>query len=769
MKAVIMCGGKGSRLKPLTERVPKPMVKILNRPVIDIIISKLIEYGITDIHISLGYKASDIVDYCESMNYSADIKYSYEKEPLGTAGGVRNSLSSADDDFIVLSGDNIFDINLNTFFDFHKNSDADATICAVDVSDPREYGVVETDSEMNVIGFLEKPTWETAETNTVNTGIYIFKGKILKLIPKGEFFDFSVNLFPLLLKNNYSIKCYKTDEFWGDMGEISSMLSITSELLSSRKNNIITSGTFFGEDTVFENGAVIKAPVLMGKKTELGENSVLGPFSVIGDNSIVASGSVLKNTIVGNNCIIGSDCEITKAVIDENVVVGDNCYIDLYSVTGNNSRIGRFSKLHKNVKVFPGADVPEESDVTGNVYNSADYSKDFYSFGITKSLSGGFSVSDAAELGMAISSVESLIKIGIGADDKLISENYKNALICGLRAGGKTVYDFGEIFNSQIYFFAAYCSLDFFIYIYESEDRIKISFLGKNSMPVSSALSRNISNNIRFSTFKPCTPESYSEIYNMKLFSVVYKSFFKTLSGNFSEKINLNIESDNKLIKSLLSDIYEKNEDNCASDRLTVIFKENGKDMYIVEDERYYSSDNILVFLCQLELARGNNVIIPEQAADFIEAGSTDFSGRVTRVYDNGNTDTEFDSAAILENIWTFDSVMMLAKLLGVLYSSGQKIKDLLEFQPEFAINKCEFEINGHEKNISQLFRTSGCIKKDNVYYYYENRKGCVRMRQMGNSMKIRLIARSFDIENARELSDMVIEKLKGSLIDKNE
>ncbi len=769
MKAVIMCGGKGTRLRPLTERVPKPMVKIVNRPVIDIIIDNLIKYGITDINISLGYKADDIVEFCESKNYSADIRYFYEKEPLGTAGGVKNSLNSSDDDFLVLSGDNIFNINLNNLFDFHKNTDADATICAVEVADPREYGIVLSDNDMNIINFFEKPTWETAETHTVNTGIYLFKGKILELIPNGIFFDFSRNLFPLLLKNKYILKCYKTNEFWGDMGEISSMISITSELLSDNKDTFNYSGAYFGKDVCFENGAIIKAPVLIGKKTVLGDNSVVGPFSVIGENCTVGSDSVLKKVMIGDNCKIGADCELRETVIDDEVVVEDNCFSDSFSVIGYRSRLGRFSRLQKNIKIFPGVNIYDGSYVNKDVHNEFGNEKEFNVFGISKSLTDGFAVSEATELGAAIASVDSLNKIGIGSDSKLVSENYKNALICGLRSAGKIVYDFGEIFSSQVHFFSAYCSLDFFIFIYENENIIQLSFYGKYSMPISSLLAGSINNNLRFHSYKQCKPESYSEIYNMKLFSVVYKSYFKTLAGNFSENISLNIESDNVLIKDMLMQIIGKKECERPVNKLTVIFKENGKDMYIIEDERYYSSDNILVFLCQLELAEGKNIIIPEQSADFIEENSGEFIGKVLRVYENSNTEFDYDSKLILENSWTFDSVLMLAKLLDILNTSGQKIKDLLEFQPEFAINKCEVEIGDRSKNLSEIFKSSGGIKKDDIYYYYENRKGSVRMRQMGNSKKIRLLARSFDIENAKELTDLMIEKLKCSIIDKED
>lgn len=766
MKAVILCGGVGSRLKPLTESVPKPLVKLMNRPVIDIIIEKLIGSGIEDISLSLGYKAEDIIEFCEAQNYKASLKYFTERKPLGTAGGVKYCIDSTDEDVLVLSGDNVFDFDLNSFYDYHKISDADITVLSVKVEDPREYGVIVSDDDGSIISFIEKPSWEQAESFDINTGIYLIKGSVMELIPTDVCYDFSNDLFPSVFNKELRFMCCKMNGFWGDIGEFDFLLSLNRLLLEKRFFGISFKGVYYGSDTVLENGAAIKAPCLIGKKTEIGKCAVIGPFTVCGDNCSISDKTVISGSIIGENCVIGCSSEITDSIISDNVTVGDNCITDKNSVIGDCVCINRFSRVAENVKIWPGNIISSGSLISKDVGFSASENRRFDIFGMQRKINLQFDISDAVHLGVAVGSVEKLQKIGVGSDGKRISENFMNACLCGIRSTGKICYEFGEMFRNQVYFYSAYCSLDFFIFFSADEDYINISFFGKNGLPADYRISKRISDTLKYKAFRFADVNGINDIFNMKLFGVVYKSYFKKIVNTKELKYSIYAECENKVLSELLSELFNNNR---YTKSLTVLFNKDGSEMYVIENGKYYSSDRILALICSFELAQGRKIIIPEESADFLEAETDYFSGELLRVYENSCENHCFSSNDILQSVWSFDCVLMFAKLLSIIKESGSTIAELFESQRRFEISKKTIEIELEPSEINHLIQSTGAKKETDPYYYtIESRKGSVRLRRLGNSAKIRILAQSYDNETAKELAGITIQKLKDANIDKD-
>jgi len=217
MQAIIMAGGSGSRLRPLTNNMPKPMVPIIDRPCLELIIKHLYKYGITDIAMTLGYKA-DIIkkNFGRGDKYGVKIRYFIEEEPLGTAGGVKNTKNFIKGDFIVISGDAVTDINIDEMYKFHNEKGALITLAAKEVEDITGLGVLKVNDEGKVVEFMEKP--EKASEKLVNTGIYIMNKDVLNMIPDG-FYDFGRNLLPSMEEGLYA---YVTEDFWSDIGTLSS-------------------------------------------------------------------------------------------------------------------------------------------------------------------------------------------------------------------------------------------------------------------------------------------------------------------------------------------------------------------------------------------------------------------------------------------------------------------------------------------------------------------------------------------------------------------
>ncbi len=764
-----MCGGRGSRLKPLTENTPKPLVKILNKPVLDIIIEKVAESGIDEIYLSLGYMANEITDHCEKRDYGARLNYCYEDNPLGTAGGVKNCIACCDEDVLVLSGDNIFDIDLKKLYEFHSLTDSDFTVCGVNTDDPREYGVISCDDDNSIKGFIEKPTWEQAQGNLVNTGIYVFKGSILSKIPPETKYDFSDDLFPEMFSENLRFMCYVADGFWGDMGEFSAYRKITAAILDTGCRKFSFEGTFYGKDTLFENDVVIKAPCIIGKNTTLGKGTVVGPYCVLGRNCKIANNCSLIESVIGDNCEIGLNSDLNGCIADDCVTIGDNCSLETDTVIGCSSTIGRFSRVLGGHKVWPGRRVASETVVTRDMLYENPERIEFDIFGLSGKANSQISLDDIVMLGQAIASAAGIERVGIGSDSSYLSENFRSAIISGLRACGSVCYDFGEMFRAQAYFYSAYCNLDFFVFIDSSGDVVSLSFFGKNGMPVNSKIARNINNNYKFTAFSFAEPDKIKEVFNMKLFGVVYKSFFKKLCPLPLKRITVAVETDNPVIKSLVTDLFSTN--SSAGDKkrnIQVLINSTASEIFVVENTKVYSGDRILSVLCELESAEGNEIIIPEESPSFIEDKLKKYGGKVTRVFENCSDMCNLNERAVLQSVWTFDVLLMVAKLLNVLEKADISLASLFEYQKSFALKKTVLDINGNSSDIKRLIVSCGARKNPGeIYYVFDGRIGKARLRQMGNSRKIRILAEADDMEAAKEISVFLTKKIKDANIDK--
>jgi mannose-1-phosphate guanylyltransferase/phosphomannomutase len=240
MKAVIMAGGFGSRLHPLTVQCPKPMVPFVDKPVLAHVINLLQYHGFSEIIITVQYLANQIQDYFgDGSHLGLKIHYAVEEKPLGTAGSVKNAQRYiANEPFLVMSGDAITDIDLSKAIQFHWQKQAQVTMVLKQVDDPREYGVVTIDAEGRIREYIEKPKNELTSSRTINTGIYVLEPEILDYMPPCEICDFSYDIFPALLRDNRSIFGYLAEGYWCDMGTLPSYLQAMTDMLAGKVQHI---------------------------------------------------------------------------------------------------------------------------------------------------------------------------------------------------------------------------------------------------------------------------------------------------------------------------------------------------------------------------------------------------------------------------------------------------------------------------------------------------------------------------------------------------
>lgn len=344
MQALILAGGEGTRLRPLTLNTPKPIVPIGNEPFLLRQIDSLKEAGVTEIILATGYHPSAIEKTLgDGSRYEVKLRYLIEPEPMGTAGAYKFAEEFLTTSTIVLNGDILTDIDLQKVAEQHRCDQAVATIVLTEVENPSVYGVVETDKENRVLRFLEKPKAEELSQiniNTINAGIYILEPRVLDYIPKGERHSFEYQLFPALLSNKENFRAFIAREnYWLDIGTPERYLQAHSDLTAGKiKNLLISKSNKFqsASETEIDEFSWLGEDCAVSKKAKI-INSVLGKNVTVGENSIVRNSIIWSGTKIGSdvfieNAIVGSDCRIGKnACLGSGSMLGDQTVISDYS------------------------------------------------------------------------------------------------------------------------------------------------------------------------------------------------------------------------------------------------------------------------------------------------------------------------------------------------------------------------------------------------------------------------------------------------------
>jgi mannose-1-phosphate guanylyltransferase len=337
MKAMIMAAGVGSRLMPLTTRVPKPMIPMANVPLMESIVTLLHTHGYDDLICNLHYHADNISSYFGDGNkFDVSMTYSQEDELMGTAGGVKNCEWFLEDTFVVISGDALTDIDLGQLLAAHRKQGALASIALKEVDEVEHFGVVITDEDGKIKRFQEKPRPEEALSHNANTGIYVFEPEIFKYIPTRQFYDFGKQVFPHLVKMGAPFYGVPVKDYWCDVGNISTYCQAHSDILQQRvKTNTA--------------GKIIKTAE--GSRVLLGEGVTCG-------NNVRFEG----NVVIGSGCHIGNNAYISNSVVWENTAIGDKTIIK-EAVIGSGSTLGQGVKLNPGAVVAEGCILPDRVEV----------------------------------------------------------------------------------------------------------------------------------------------------------------------------------------------------------------------------------------------------------------------------------------------------------------------------------------------------------------------------------------------------------------------
>ena len=673
MKAVVMAGGFGTRIQPLTNSLPKPMLPVINRPMMEHIILKLRdELNIKEFVILLYFKPEIIKDYFkDGSDFGIKINYVLPDDDYGTAGAVKCAEEYLkDDNFIIVSGDLVTDFDFTKIVNFHENKRSEFTITLTSVEDPLQFGVVITDKRDKIEKFLEKPGWGEVFSDTINTGIYVIEPEILSYIPHDKNFDFAKDLFPLLMARGIDLWGYTTVGYWRDVGNPQSYREVHQDILKGKVDLKIDgyrkdfkNGVLYSKSDIDLDEEQVKGVVILGKNVKLAKEIILED-TVIGDEVVIGEESEIQSSVLWHNVQIGREDKIKNAVICDSNNLGDRVVVKEGVIVAEDCDIGDNVSFERDVTVWPDKIISDNSIVSNNVIWGSKYKSSIFEEGSVKGRTNTeLSCEMATKLAEALGTI---LPVGstvyVSRDYHKSSRMLKRAFLGGLLSTGINVIDITFMPSSAMRFNLAnnndiVAGVHFRQSMYSKTDT-EVLFFTEEGLRIDTNMAKNIERIFFRENFRRVDPDEIGGIEEAKFLEKRYKEeivkhldkdimknqdfkiavdlaygsvsniYTELLSDLNIENIVLNAYSDDQKL-SILPTIINHSKKNLSSivKNLNLnagfIIYPNGQKMEIVSDSgevlEPHKALMVMLYMINASIKQKRKVFLPAWAPDFMD------------------------------------------------------------------------------------------------------------------------------------------------------
>lgn len=793
MKAVIMAGGDGKRLRPLTCTVPKPMLPVANRPVIEYAVELLKKHGIHEIAFTLRYLPNIVKSHLgNGREHNAVFEYFTEKNPLGTAGSVKNAIDFLSDTFVVLSGDGLTDIDITKALMYHEQKKADVTIVLKPVENPLEYGAVITGDDGKIIKFTEKPSWNEVCSDNVNTGIYIINKNVMELVPNDKAFDFSHDLFPKMLQMNMNIYGYVANEYWCDIGDLKSYVRANTDVISGKVKGFniddfvqIQEGVFVSKNAVIEHGAMLFPPCMVGKNSVVKKGTVIGPETVIGNACVINEHTSVKHSVVHDNTFIGDNCELKGCILSSDCVVKDGAALFEGTAIGFGTKIGEMCTVKNCASVWPQKNIESDCVVSENIiWQTAKYSGYFTDSHIHGKLNSHITNKIALVSANAFSCGKKRILMAHNASSS--SQMLYSAAKSGVISGGSKVIEAGVLSLPALRYIVRLLGADGGIYMGEKDGIADIYFINEVGSCISRAEERKIESALNNDTLLPTSPENIQEPQNFDKACEFYESHIISLFNGINNGSNLpeiEIVNDNSVECDILINILFRlgikvnvadTENGTRSENtIRVSLSDYGEKLIIYNEDNSPEDKNRLNLLLNyilLKTQSGERFVVADynapQAVDIIARANNGTvirtrSGIKALIDEVVKHDGIDDFAPVGKMSMYYDGVVFLLGLYDIIVKEGKSYKELVTSLPELHISEKEVYCNWNKRG--EVLRTLSEYKDINPG------NGVKITQKYGWSLVLpdekravfKIYSEAFSNEYAEELTNICIKKIK--------
>ncbi len=536
MKAVVMAGGFGTRIQPLTSSMPKPMIPVFNKPMMEYIIGSLKAAGIVDIVILLYFKPDVIKGYFgDGSDFGVRINYVLPDDDYGTAGAVKKAQKYLDERFIIVSGDLITDFKIQEIIGFHEVKNSLATITLTSVPDPLQFGVVITDKESKILRFLEKPGWGEVFSDTINTGIYVFEPEILQYIPEDSNFDFSKDLFPKLMASGIDIFGYNAKGYWRDVGNPDSYRAALLDIMEGQVT-LPFSGTmreeksahiYVGENCEIDESARFEGLVVIDNGCVIRKDAVITD-SVIGKNSVIDEKAKVTDSILWKDCFAGKNSIIKNAVLCDRVKLGSSVKAEHGVIIAEGTEVGNQVIFEKDVMVWPEKQIEAGSIVSSNLIWGDKWKKSIFEGGkVSARTNVELSPDMAAKLGAALGSqLPQGARVLMSRDYDRASRMLKRCFLGGLLSTGVNVTELRmtplPIMRHKLSMFGEVAGV-YFRQCQSDPTNTEILFYDDSALLIDSNTEKNVERIFFRENYRRATQDDIGEIYDQMMVNEFYK------------------------------------------------------------------------------------------------------------------------------------------------------------------------------------------------------------------------------------------------------
>ncbi len=728
MKAVILAGGKGTGLFPLSAGTPKPMLEIMNRPCISYVAELMYLNGIEECAVTVGYKGEELEDFLKKEPSDMKITAFSESTPLGSAGSVKNCGSFFEDDFLVIGGDCICDFDFSEAIAAHKRTNALATVITAKGKPSLCHSFVYSDKNKKIVRLFEKPGWEQVGVGRVNTGICIFKKEILEYIPEGEY-DISSQLLPLLLENGLPLYEYPLEGYWRDINTLEDYTKCNFDMLSGKMDIIprpVRRGRHFFKTA---------APVFVGRGVNADPLSLIGPNAIVGDGCYIGKNAVLKNCIVGKNAVIG-DGAVVCGIVGDNAVLRPGCSIASGAVVGKGCVIGRNAVIGKNAHIYPGREVGDNFEITVSVLDENMGKGIFGERSVEGDLSCVMTPLFAGRLGAALGECfKGDIIVGFSKPQTRL---FAGSLCAATAAKGAKVIKCDCSINELRFACAKNSCIG--VYVHGEEKRLRTFIFGNDGRPVSYALERKIEaafykDNGSFAAF-----DEQKEIDVLQGTDKVYCRKLCEVMGKISANVLIYGESE-------LCKLLRRCVNRCGgglSDALELEFNENGTELRITHNGLTLDTHTLMAIACLFEEEKV--LPLPQDMPLFL----LDRIGVTARTA-NGNAYEEYP--------YFFDSLFLAARLLNIMEREGKELNELYMLLPRFGF--ANGRVQGKGAVIGRLKELIPAADISGQGIRITADEGVISIIPLRRSEGFKVLAYSRDTETSKELCEDMCDILK--------
>ncbi|MCF6408477.1 sugar phosphate nucleotidyltransferase [Pseudalkalibacillus salsuginis] len=794
MKAVIMAGGKGTRLRPLTCNLPKPMVPILEKPVMEYTIELLKKYGITEIAVTVQYLPEHIKEYFgNGSHFGVDLHYFEETTPLGTAGSIKNAESFLNERFIVISGDALTDFDLQTGINFHQEKEALVTIFMKQVENPLEYGVIMTDKDQRIIRFFEKPSWNEVFSDTVNTGIYVLEPEVFNYLSAGVPTDFSKDLFPLLMKEHKPLYGYPAEGYWSDIGSLSQYRKSHEDFLDGQINlplpgKEVLPGLRIGENVVIEHHASIKTPAYIGSGTTVRQNAKIYPYTVIGSNSIISSNASLKRSILWNDVYVGANSELRGSTIANGTFIGEGTSMFEHSVIGNQVQVGKKVTVKPEVKVWPKKEIVDNSTIHTSLIWSKRISRSLFT---NRSIRGIANIEITPDFAARVASAYGAClmqgkKLAIASDNHPFSQLILQSFEQGLHSSGIHTVDLSPSLSPILRYSVEKEGWAGGAFIRFGNQQTAIEFYDEDGYPVSTDFERKIENAFWQEDYRRApydrigmqeSDHSKNEEYEKAILQRINQSNIQACEF----KIVTNIAS--KSHDSAVSRVLERLKCqivsipmnttatqmhgvlNVTDAHLGVWIDETGEKLKLLTEEGDWLSDDQLLSLYVL-LSLGDlefdEYAIPVYGSSELDHLADSLRGKLVR--------TKADARSIMKIGGTvlnvqYDAILALTSILNMMANQQKPLSQLVKMLPNTKLIReqveCPSRVKGRVmRRLMEETRDQMTDLVDGIKVYHPNGGWTLILPDIVDPT-FTVYSQAPDLEFARRTSESFIHKIK--------